>query len=257
MDWAWGSRGTKGTGWAQRGVLIDWIGQVSTPSKFHLLALDALIALFQLLTLLVSFAITLPSDLDASTTTTGATGTRSVTVLDQEGVQVTVTAESTAHTPLAEAGTNGEEASEAARDYFGLLGLHEEDEFNEEDGFDEFELASEEEEDEEVTTRRRKGKRKRGYESISGHTDDGEFALSEDYDEDSLYGPSSPRSITSAIPTRERIPLKPIAKLRFRHIWNEIKPGSFRNSFERVQEEGLRVQEEGRIGGRGRARGES
>jgi hypothetical protein len=44
------------------------------------------------------------------------------------------------------------------------------------------------------------------------------------------------------------IPFEPIAKLRFRHIWNEVKPGSFKHSFETREEDGLRDQEEGRSG---------
>ncbi|GAA5893808.1 hypothetical protein JCM5296_004608 [Sporobolomyces johnsonii] len=65
-----GSQGTKGPrGWAQRGLILDFIGQAVIPSTPHLLFLDALIALVQLTTILIAFGATVPSDLDATTGT--------------------------------------------------------------------------------------------------------------------------------------------------------------------------------------------
>ncbi|GAA6032239.1 hypothetical protein JCM8097_007139 [Rhodosporidiobolus ruineniae] len=98
-----GSRGTKGAkGWMQGGLILDFVGQSVTPSTFHLLTLDVLLAFLQLTTLIVAFGATVPSDLDASAATAGGGG-------------------------------------EAARDYGGLLGergtfVDDEEEGREEDG---------------------------------------------------------------------------------------------------------------------------
>ncbi|GAA5941025.1 hypothetical protein JCM10213_001691 [Rhodosporidiobolus nylandii] len=67
-----GSRGTKGEkGWAQGGLVLDFIGQAVTPSTPRLLVLDVVLALCQLATLIVAFGATIASDLDASTATVG------------------------------------------------------------------------------------------------------------------------------------------------------------------------------------------
>ena len=69
-----GSSGAKGTGWAQRGLVLDFVGQgdplaapllsptnpaylsaAHIPSKIHLLALDLLIAALQLVLLILAF----------------------------------------------------------------------------------------------------------------------------------------------------------------------------------------------------------
>ncbi|GAA6049070.1 hypothetical protein JCM3770_003872 [Rhodotorula araucariae] len=64
---ATGSRGTKGLrGHSQGGIVLDWIGQAATPSTAHLLAIDAVLAVCQLATVLLAFGATVPSDLDAS-----------------------------------------------------------------------------------------------------------------------------------------------------------------------------------------------
>ncbi|GAA5979093.1 hypothetical protein JCM5350_007063 [Sporobolomyces pararoseus] len=289
MDYVWGSRGTKGSqagGWNQKGILIDFIGQISTPSKIHLISLDLLVGLFQLLTLLVSFSITLPSDLEASS----SSSTVPVTITQQTQTQtgttsIIITATTTNTNGTTSSSVNDSSSSEAARDYFGLLGLHESNDQEDESthtSYREFELTSsssssetEEEEEGEVEVRRESSRglgRGGGYEQTrqfddqdDDDIDQGDFDGSildhgreeEEQDEIDLYGPSSPSlsSTTTKQPStsaavhyyqRERIPLNPIAKLRFRHVWNEIKPGSFKESFERVEENGLRDIEEGR-----------
>ncbi|GAA6025380.1 hypothetical protein JCM11491_002698 [Sporobolomyces phaffii] len=289
MTLLWGSRGTKGpTGWAQRGIVVDFIGQRTTPSKVHMVALDLLIALLQFLTLVVSFAITLPSDLDASTSTSTSSGpVVPTTTTTTTGVTVTVTMAPA----VAPATRPAEPAGEAARDYFGLLGLHEDDSDSDDDlrdvaGFGEFELSSEGEDDDNdiVAARHGRGKRKRTrgggglYEAVEGHDHrDDEHAIvdedDDDYNDDAgvdlYYGPastsaSSSRAAAAAATTtttkpadpgtavvaapRERVAFVPIAKLRFRHVWNEVRPGSFVDSFERD----LRDEEEGRTRGRRR-----
>ncbi|KAK4051983.1 hypothetical protein OIO90_004513 [Microbotryomycetes sp. JL221] len=52
-----GSRGTKGSdGWIQRGLFVDFVGQVVTPSRIHLFLLDLLISILQFLVIVVAFA---------------------------------------------------------------------------------------------------------------------------------------------------------------------------------------------------------
>ncbi|KAM0786360.1 hypothetical protein ACM66B_001831 [Microbotryomycetes sp. NB124-2] len=51
-----GSQGTKGSNWSQRGLFVDFVGQVATPSKIHLLVLDLIIAFLQYLVIIVGFA---------------------------------------------------------------------------------------------------------------------------------------------------------------------------------------------------------
>jgi len=207
---------------------VDFIGQVTKVGRKHLLGLDALIALSQALTIIISFSITLPSDLDASTSNGGET------------VEM-----------------GGEGASgEAARDYFGLLGLHENSFIEEEEGEDEldrmgyteYELGVEEERIQVIQPRKRR-RRKSGnqYEGL-GMQEDREEDDSDDYVESDRYGrahlflflarnvdktvklnfsslsdePSTSKLLPSSS-TREQIVVPPIAKLRLRHVWNEVK----------------------------------
>uniref|UniRef100_A0A0K3C8S6 BY PROTMAP: gi/647394963/emb/CDR36199.1/ RHTO0S01e16424g1_1 [Rhodosporidium toruloides] n=1 Tax=Rhodotorula toruloides TaxID=5286 RepID=A0A0K3C8S6_RHOTO len=46
--------------------MLDFVGQAVTPSTFHLVTLDFVLAILQLATLLVAFGATVPSDLDSS-----------------------------------------------------------------------------------------------------------------------------------------------------------------------------------------------
>lgn len=361
MDLLWGSRGTKGQpgggGWSQRGILVDFIGQVTTPSKLHLVLLDLLISISQFLTLLVSFAITLPSDLDAAastlanltivpTTTTRTTNATTTTaaatvgMADSPSVVVTqsssgleqrpgppgarvgtlsalraprsvattmaTTTTTRTHDPLAELRSSVLRASggtEAARDYFGLLGLHEqEDDFDDEEDYPtshlfpfERDVESESKVEDEryrelggdvreleqrgaavswensFDTPQRSSQTKTHTHGEDGYTkdeydrerEDDDFALDVENEKEKdergrtgdSYDPptSKPNPIPSsssmpivAMPSPERVPFEPIAKLRFRHVWNEIKPGSFRESFERSQVNELRNVEEGR-----------
>ncbi|GAA5880333.1 hypothetical protein JCM3774_006731 [Rhodotorula dairenensis] len=65
---ATGSQGTKGPkGYVQRGLILDFVGQAFTPSTLHLVALDVLLAALQLVTIVLAFGATVPSDLDATT----------------------------------------------------------------------------------------------------------------------------------------------------------------------------------------------
>ncbi|GAA5991227.1 hypothetical protein JCM10908_006593 [Rhodotorula pacifica] len=65
---ATGSQGTKGPrGYVQRGIVLDFVGQAYTPSTLHLIALDVLLAALQLVTIVLAFGATVPSDLDTST----------------------------------------------------------------------------------------------------------------------------------------------------------------------------------------------
>ncbi|GAA5824884.1 hypothetical protein JCM5353_006936 [Sporobolomyces roseus] len=232
IDLVWGSRGIKGSGWTQGGIIVDFIGQVTKVGRKHLLGLDALIALSQALTIIISFSITLPSDLDASTSTSNG----------GEAAEI-----------------GGEGASgEAARDYFGLLGLHENSFIEEEEGEDEldrmgyteYELGEEEERIQEIPQRRRRRRRRKSgnqYEGLGMQDDRGEDD-SDDYVELDRYGrahlflflarnvdkavklnfsslsdePSTSKLLPSSS-TRERIVVPPIAKLRLRHVWNEVK----------------------------------
>jgi len=261
VDSVWGSRGTKGNGWTQSGIIVDFIGQRTRPSTNHLLALDALIALAQFLTITISFSITLPSDLDAST----ANG---------------------------ETETNGEltTGGEAARDYFGLLGLHERSVVEEEGdgiegfGYEDFELEEEERRIEQVARRKRR-RSGNAYEEVGNQDEDNVFDDDDDLEMND-YGTSflkalrrrikenhaqsisfvlrnetylSASTSTSKLPsslstssrtnTRERIVIAPIAKLRFRHVWNEVKWNSRRAKEDREVFDLTREEEGIGIGG--------
>lgn len=226
MDVSWGSHGTKGStgGWTQRGLVVDFIGQVSTPSRLHLVLLDVLIAALQLLTLLVSFAITLPSDLDASTETETETTTPPPRQPPRSG--------------------------EAQRDYFGLLGLHErydEPRDDEEDGDgDERGPVQEDDDEEDEPLDSRDAS---SYAPVQTRDDDDDDDDGRDQDFARPHEHEHEQATTTTTTTKRRrrtimVRLEPIASLRVRHVWNEVKPGSFSTSFERQEERDLIAQEE-------------
>ncbi|BGP33505.1 hypothetical protein JCM10296v2_005309 [Rhodotorula toruloides] len=200
-----GSQGTKGRlGYVQRGVMLDFVGQVVTPSTFHLVALDIVLAALQLATLLVAFGATVPSDLDSSS------------------------------------------SGEAGRDYGPLLGIDEEEVFDEEEVGEEAGPGG-----------RRRRRSRNGYESVE----------LEDEEEDGqwiggaadAYGPSSAKpsspftssafstSSSSALSSSRytRIPL--IADFRLRTVWTEIARSS--PSRTEVEDRGVEAMEEGRAAG--------
>ncbi|GAA5933511.1 uncharacterized protein JCM15063_001333 [Sporobolomyces koalae] len=204
IDYVYGARGTKplNGGWTQKGIVLDFVGQLITPSNWHMILLDLLIALCQFLTLVVSFAITLPSDLDASTSTSTTDDPSSLSSSAPNDPTVT-----------------GQSApAEAARDYFGLLGL--DPSYDDDDDDDYLDLGD-------------------------GTAVDGD-------DDDDQYKPYDPVPLTridSGTVKQERIPFEPIAKLRWRHVWNEIKLSTTQHrqhEYDRI----VRDTEEGRTSAR-------
>ncbi|KAJ8293953.1 hypothetical protein OF846_003201 [Rhodotorula toruloides] len=200
-----GSQGTKGRlGYVQRGVMLDFVGQAVTPSTFHLVALDIILAILQLATLLVAFGATVPSDLDSSS------------------------------------------SGEAGRDYGPLLGVDEEEVFDEEEG------------DEAGPGGRKRRRSRNGYESVEleDEEEDGQWIGGAG----DAYGPSSakppsPATSSSAFSTSSssalsssrytRIPL--IADFRLRTVWTEIARSS--PSRTEVEDRGVEAMEEGRAAG--------
>ncbi|KAL8283867.1 hypothetical protein RQP46_005299 [Phenoliferia psychrophenolica] len=51
-----GSKGTKGSGWHGKGIIVDIIGQIHTPSRVKLITLDLIIAAIQFVVVLLTFA---------------------------------------------------------------------------------------------------------------------------------------------------------------------------------------------------------
>jgi hypothetical protein len=233
MDLVWGSRGTKGElGWSQRGILIDFIGQITSPSKLHLIVLDSLLALLQFLTLIISFSITLPSDLDASTSST-TTPTPAITVeADGDTIRVTSTTVTVARDvddSAAATEGGGGDRSEAARDYFGLLGLHETDQ-RENETMGDYELTSQEEEEEEGSQDEEEGnvdvvgpsrrKSRNHYQSVQTYDDDlDEIAFDDERAEegDLMIGTTFSLSLSLSLLTCDSSPLISLLTQKFIH----------------------------------------
>ncbi|TKA55962.1 hypothetical protein B0A53_01664 [Rhodotorula sp. CCFEE 5036] len=208
-----GSQGTKGPrGYVQRGLVLDFV--VFTPSTLHLVALDVLLAFLQLVTIVLAFGATVPTDLDATTSTESSRDYSSLLGIDDDYED-----EAEGRDPF---NASGSEFSRSRSGYSALADV-------EEDGARPS-VFNMEMDDLGV------GKSRSLVDQIqwSAHTSPHTPGTSSKYS-----------SLASDPALRLRVPVPLIASVRLDTIWREVRKSASQDRAER-EEGGLRGLEEGR-----------
>ncbi|GAA5963871.1 hypothetical protein JCM8115_006360 [Rhodotorula mucilaginosa] len=210
-----GSQGTKGPrGYVQRGLVLDFVGQVFTPSTLHLVALDVLLAFLQLVTIVLAFGATVPTDLDATTSTESSRDYSSLLGIDDDYED-----EAEGRDPF---NASGSEFSRSRSGYSALADV-------EEDGLRPS-VFNMEMDDLGVG----KSRSLVGQTQSSAHTSPHTPGTSSKYS-----------SLASDPALRLRVPVPLIASVRLDTIWREVRKSASQDRAER-EEGGLRGLEEGR-----------